>query len=283
MKHGVRFWQKKLGRKPNHRLSLQSNLLAELVDHEQIQTTTAKAKFIKHEMEKIINMAKKGAPKDLEYISSKLNGNNKIVPKVMHLLAKRYQDRNSGYVRILKNGYRGNGSDRAALSIIELVNNPNDIVYSMAKNNLSVLKEKLDSIEALKYKKTVLKLKDLSSGEPTEFVNLEDRHDITGRERKIASAKERSAHKVVAKYERVLKSYPEARNADEQAIEKLKEMIENKAYPKDLLDGFVQPVKAEMKIQELEEPVEVKEVVVEKAPEPSKSFMEKYFGRFMKK
>ncbi|KAJ3324956.1 hypothetical protein HDV06_005544 [Boothiomyces sp. JEL0866] len=283
MKHGIRFWQKKLGRKPNHRLSLQSNLLAELVDHEQIQTTTAKAKFIKHEMEKIINMAKKGTAKDLEYISTKLNGNDKIVPKVMHLLANRYQDRSAGYVRILKNGYRGNGSDRAALSIIELVNNPNDIVYNMAKNNQSVLKEKLSTIESLKYKRTVLKLKDLSTGEPTEFVDLEERHDISGRERKIASAKERSAHKVLAKYERVLKSYPEARNSDEQAIEKLQEMIEKKAYPKNLLEGFVQPVKSEIVVEAVEEPVEVKDVVVEKAPEPSKSFMEKYFGRFMKK
>ncbi|KAJ3274810.1 hypothetical protein HDV01_002014 [Terramyces sp. JEL0728] len=282
MKHGIRFWQKKLGRKPNHRLSLQSNLLAELVDHEQIQTTTAKAKFIKHEMEKIINMAKKGTAKDLEYISSKLNGNEKIVPKVMHLLAKRYQDRSAGYVRILKNGYRGNGSDRAALSIIEFVNNPNDIIYNLAKKNETVLKDKLVSIESQKYKRLILQLKDLSTGQPLEYVKLEDRHDITGRERKIVSAKERSAHKVLAKYERVLKSYPEARGADEQSIEKLQAMIENKEYPKNLLDGFVQPIKAETDIETKEEPVQIQEVV-EKAPEPSKSFMDKYFGRFMKK
>jgi ribosomal protein L17 len=53
MKHGVRFWQKKLNRSPSHRQSLLYNLLTELVKHEQIETTFAKAQFVKYEMEKV--------------------------------------------------------------------------------------------------------------------------------------------------------------------------------------------------------------------------------------
>lgn len=47
MKHGVRFWNKKLGRTPEHRESLLKNLLTSLVTHEKIETTLAKAKFMK--------------------------------------------------------------------------------------------------------------------------------------------------------------------------------------------------------------------------------------------
>jgi ribosomal protein L17 len=54
MKHGPRIWEKKLGRSPTHRTSLLTNLLTELVKHEQIETTVAKAQFLKHEMEKVI-------------------------------------------------------------------------------------------------------------------------------------------------------------------------------------------------------------------------------------
>jgi hypothetical protein len=54
MKHGTRIWEKKLGRSPTHRKSLLINLLTQLVKHEQIETTVAKAQFLKHEMEKVI-------------------------------------------------------------------------------------------------------------------------------------------------------------------------------------------------------------------------------------
>jgi large subunit ribosomal protein L17 len=53
MKHGVRFWQKKLNRTPFHRQSLLSNLLGQLIKYEKIETTVAKAKFVKYEMEKV--------------------------------------------------------------------------------------------------------------------------------------------------------------------------------------------------------------------------------------
>ena len=60
MKHGVRFWQKKLNRTPTHRKSLMQNMLTELVEHERIETTLPKAKMLKYEMEKMVNFAKKG-------------------------------------------------------------------------------------------------------------------------------------------------------------------------------------------------------------------------------
>lgn len=53
MKHGLRYWQTKLNKKPSHRASLVSNLLGQLIQHEQIHTTLAKAKVLQHEMEKV--------------------------------------------------------------------------------------------------------------------------------------------------------------------------------------------------------------------------------------
>jgi large subunit ribosomal protein L17 len=73
MKHGTRFWEKKLGRTPSHRKSLLTNLLTELVKHEQIETTVAKAQFLKHEMEKMINVAKSGTARDWNWVQDNLN------------------------------------------------------------------------------------------------------------------------------------------------------------------------------------------------------------------
>jgi ribosomal protein L17 len=73
MKHGTRIWEKKLGRSPSHRKSLLINLLTELVKHEQIETTVAKAQFLKHEMEKMINVAKGGTKRDWNWVQQNLN------------------------------------------------------------------------------------------------------------------------------------------------------------------------------------------------------------------
>jgi large subunit ribosomal protein L17 len=73
MKHGVRIWEKKLNRTASHRNSLKANMLAQLLKHEQIETTMAKAQFIKHEMEHVINLAKKGTKQDIVLIKKRLN------------------------------------------------------------------------------------------------------------------------------------------------------------------------------------------------------------------
>ncbi len=57
MKHGIRHWQKKLNRTATHRASLLSNLMGQLIMHEQIETTLAKAKFLQHHIESVIRIS----------------------------------------------------------------------------------------------------------------------------------------------------------------------------------------------------------------------------------
>ena len=57
MKHGIRFWQKKLGRTPQHRADLLRNLLTSLVLHERMETTVAKTKFMKRAFDKVSYIA----------------------------------------------------------------------------------------------------------------------------------------------------------------------------------------------------------------------------------
>jgi large subunit ribosomal protein L17 len=70
--HGKRFWQKKLNRSGKSRRALLSGLMTELVNHEQIQTTLAKAKFVKHSMEALVNTAKRGTERDIKHIQKRL-------------------------------------------------------------------------------------------------------------------------------------------------------------------------------------------------------------------
>ena len=102
-------------------------MLTELVKHERIETTLPKAKMLKYEMERMVNYAKKGDEFSLGQLQksfrvSFINQSPELtIPKMTKIIANRYQDRKGGYVRILKNGYRSSGSDRAPLALIELV------------------------------------------------------------------------------------------------------------------------------------------------------------------
>jgi large subunit ribosomal protein L17 len=55
MKHGVRFWEKKLNRTPEHRAALLKNLMTSLVTHEKIETTVAKAKYMKRATDLVLS------------------------------------------------------------------------------------------------------------------------------------------------------------------------------------------------------------------------------------
>jgi REP element-mobilizing transposase RayT len=84
------------------------------------------------------------------------------MPKLMTVIVNRYENQSFGYLRVLKNGFRASGSDRAPLAILEFVGNPNDIVYlvyHMAKKQSKKIVEQLKQVEAQKYslKKFVLR------------------------------------------------------------------------------------------------------------------------------
>ena len=109
---------RKLQRTSSHRAALFRNMSAALIKHEQITTTTAKAKELRPYVEKLVTLAKHGGLSNRRLAQSRLMDDAQLV-KLFDVLAKRYADRNGGYTRIIKAGIRA--SDAAPISIIEFV------------------------------------------------------------------------------------------------------------------------------------------------------------------
>ena len=116
MRHGIR--QRKLGRKSGHRTAMFRNMSAALIKHEQIMTTAPKAKELRPYIEKLITLAKRGGLSNRRLAMSRL-GDETQLKKLFDVLAERYADRDGGYTRVIKAGYRG--SDAAQMAIIEFV------------------------------------------------------------------------------------------------------------------------------------------------------------------
>ena len=116
MRHGIK--GRKLSRKSQHRTAMFRNMAASLIKHEQILTTTAKAKEIRPYVEKLITLAKRGGLSNRRLAHSRLLDDAQLT-KLFDVLADRYADREGGYTRIIKAGYRA--SDAAQMAVIELV------------------------------------------------------------------------------------------------------------------------------------------------------------------
>ena len=116
MRHG--HGGRKLQRKSGHRTALLRNMAAALIKHEQIQTTTPKAKELRPYVEKLITLAKRGGLSNRRLAQSRLMDDAQLV-KLFDVIAPRYADRNGGYTRIIKAGIRA--SDAAPIAIIEFV------------------------------------------------------------------------------------------------------------------------------------------------------------------
>jgi large subunit ribosomal protein L17 len=102
-----------------HRKALIKNLCEQVVEHERVQTTEAKAKLVKPEVEKLITLAKRGDLHARRQALSALGQNKFVVHKLFEEIAPRYSERNGGYTRILKLGPRR--SDSTEMVYIELV------------------------------------------------------------------------------------------------------------------------------------------------------------------
>jgi len=109
---------RKLQRTSAHRLALFRNMSAALIKHEQITTTVAKAKELRHYIEKLITLAKKGGLSNRRLAHAKLLDDAQLI-KLFDVLATRYADRNGGYTRVIKAGIRM--SDASPMAVIEFV------------------------------------------------------------------------------------------------------------------------------------------------------------------
>jgi large subunit ribosomal protein L17 len=109
----------KLSRDSAHRKALFMNLIKEVIEHERIQTTEAKAKAVKPELEQLITLAKRGDLHARRQALSALGQDKFAVHTLFEEIAPRYADRPGGYTRILKLGPRK--SDSTEMVYLELV------------------------------------------------------------------------------------------------------------------------------------------------------------------
>ncbi len=116
MRHKVGY--RKLQRTSAHRIAMLRNMAASLIKHEQIQTTTPKARELRPYVEKLITLAKKGGLSNRRLAHARLLDEVQE-RKLFAVLAERYAGRAGGYTRIIKAGIRA--SDAAPIAIIELV------------------------------------------------------------------------------------------------------------------------------------------------------------------
>ena len=109
----------KLSRDAAHRKALLRNLSKQLIEHERIRTSQAKAKAVKPEVEKLITLAKRGDLHARRLLLAKLGQDKFTVHKLVEEIAPRYTERPGGYTRILKLGPRS--SDATEMVYLELV------------------------------------------------------------------------------------------------------------------------------------------------------------------
>ena len=109
---------RKLNRTASHRKALFANMAAALIEHEQIETTLPKAKELRSVVDKLITLGKRGDLHARRQAISRVRDLEQV-RKLFDVLGPRYADRNGGYTRVLKAGFRY--GDNAPMAVIELV------------------------------------------------------------------------------------------------------------------------------------------------------------------
>jgi large subunit ribosomal protein L17 len=116
MRHGMS--GRKLNRTSTHRKAMFANMAAALIKHEQISTTLPKAKDLRPYVEKLITLGKKGDLAARRQAIAQMRDKDQV-EKLFAVLAPRYKERQGGYIRVLKAGFRF--GDNAPMAIIEFV------------------------------------------------------------------------------------------------------------------------------------------------------------------
>ena len=114
---------RRLNRTHEHRKALFANLAGALIEHEQIKTTLPKAKELKRVADKLVTLGKRGDLHARRQAAARLK-QDAHVKKLFDVLGPRYAERNGGYVRVLKAGFRY--GDMAPMAIVELVDRDPD-------------------------------------------------------------------------------------------------------------------------------------------------------------
>jgi large subunit ribosomal protein L17 len=121
MRHGSGY--RKLNRTAEHRKAMFANMACSLIEHEQIKTTLPKAKEMKRIADKLVTLSKRGGLHARRLAAAQLK-QDAAVKKLFETLGPRYKERQGGYTRVLKAGFRY--GDMAPMAILELVDRDPD-------------------------------------------------------------------------------------------------------------------------------------------------------------
>ena len=117
MRHGKKF--NHLGRTASHRKALLSNMACSLIEHKRIHTTVAKAKALRVYVEPLLTKAKEDTTHNRRIVFSYLQ-NKDAVTELFRTIAPKIAERNGGYCRIIKTGFRlGDGADTAMIELVD--------------------------------------------------------------------------------------------------------------------------------------------------------------------
>jgi large subunit ribosomal protein L17 len=146
----------KLGRNTSHRRAMLRNLVTSVIVEDRVETTVAKAKAVRPLVEKMITLGKKGdlasRRQALSYVMT-----DKAVTRLFETVAPRYGDRQGGYLRIVRSGFRqGDGGEKA---FIELLG---------AEKQLDAKRQKRDDVKAKKRAELEKQMEEAKKEEPKE-------------------------------------------------------------------------------------------------------------------
>lgn len=117
MRHGKKF--NHLGRTASHRKALLSNMACSLIEHKRINTTVAKAKALRVYIEPLLTKSKEDTTHNRRTVFSYLQ-NKEAVTELFRTIAPKIAERNGGYCRIIKTGFRlGDGADTAMIELVD--------------------------------------------------------------------------------------------------------------------------------------------------------------------
>jgi len=117
MRHGKKF--NHLGRTASHRKALLSNMACSLIEHKRINTTVAKAKALRVYVEPLLTKAKEDTTHNRRTVFSYLQ-NKEAVTELFRTIAPKIAERNGGYCRIIKTGFRlGDAADTAMIELVD--------------------------------------------------------------------------------------------------------------------------------------------------------------------
>ena len=116
---------RKLNRTSSHRTAMFKNMMASLIEHEEIKTTVPKAKELRGFVERLITISKIDTVAKRRIVYSRIRSKEAVI-KLFNELGPRFKQRPGGYLRILKCGYRS--GDKAPMAIVQLVDKKQEVV-----------------------------------------------------------------------------------------------------------------------------------------------------------